>query len=245
MSALAAIFRIVLRVAIYPLVALACFADYAWSGAGQSTRRRVDWLQRVARRHAKWLGLRVRVRGEIPREGLVVCNHVSYLDIVGLSAAGAFSFVAKREVAGWPIFGKYARDGATIFVNREQRGAVGEVAEKMRGHLESGVPIVLFAEGTSTGGDRVLPFRSSLFEPVVQLDCALTACGLSYTVEGGVVADEVAYWRDMTLAPHLLNLLGKRSVTLEMHFGPCRRRTENRKTLARELQAEVSGLAGI
>lgn len=245
MMGMAGVLRAMLRVAVYPLVVLVCFGDYLLSGAGRSIRRRVDWLQRVAVRHAKWIGLRVEVHGEIPRRGLIVSNHVSYLDIVGLSALGAFAFVAKREVAGWPVFGAYARLGATIFVNREQRGAVADVVEAMRGHLQEDVPMVLFPEGTSTGGDTVLAFRSSLFDPVVKLGCPVTACGLRYTIQQGSVADEVAYWRDMTLAPHLLNLLSKGGLTLHVHFGAAHPPTLDRKALARTTHAEVGALAGV
>jgi hypothetical protein len=91
----------------------------------------------------------------------------------------------------------------------------------------------------------VLPFRSSLFDPVVKLACPITACGLRYTLENGNVADEVAYWRDMTLVPHLLNLLKKGGLTLHIHFGPSQLRTADRKTLAREMHEEVSALAGL
>lgn len=245
MSILGNLARGVMRSLVYPGVAAGSFLDYAASRAGATPHDRVLWLQRVARRHAKWINLRVRVHGEIPRAGLVVCNHISYLDIVGLSAAGAFAFVAKKEVAEWPLFGTYATLGATLYVNREQRGAVGDVAQQMRGHLEAGVPIVLFPEGTSTGGDTVLPFRSSLFDPVVKLACPVTACGLRYTIAEGSVPDEVAFWRDMSLAPHLLNLMGRRGVTLDIHFGPSQIRTADRKTLAREMHREVSQLAGL
>ncbi len=245
MSTLGNVARGVMRFCVYPGLATQCFAEYGLSGAGSTTRSRVDWLQKVAKRHAKWLGLRVRVHGEIPQAGLVVCNHISYMDIVGLSAAGAFAFVAKKQVAGWPIFGNYAKLGATLFVNREQRGAVGDVAQQMRGHLEAGVPIVLFPEGTSTGGDVVLPFRSSLFDPVVKLACPVTACGLRYTIEKGDVAEEVAFWRDMSLAPHLLKLMSRPGLTLDMHFGPSQIRTSDRKTLAREMHREVFTLAGL
>ena len=122
--------------------------------------------------------------------------------------------------------------------------AVAGAAEQMRSLLEAGVPVVLFPEGTSSDGSAVLPFRSSLFEPVVELACPVTACAHRYSVEEGSVADEVAYWGDMTLAPHLLNLLGKSGVTLDLHFGLSRPRNGDRKTLARELHAEVSTLLG-
>jgi 1-acyl-sn-glycerol-3-phosphate acyltransferase len=245
MSAVADVLRTLLRVAVYPPLALTTFSDYLLSGSPASLPRRVKWLRRCALLHAKWLGMRVRVHGTVPTNGLVVSNHVSYLDILGLSIAGSFAFIAKKEVSRWPIFGAYARMGATIFVDREQRSAVGSVAEEMGNHLQEGVPLVLFAEGTSTGGDVVLPFRSSLFEPVVKLGCPVTACGLRYTMKDGRVAEEIAYWRDMSFTPHIFNLFRKTGFTLDVHFGPQRPRSTDRKTLARELQAEVCALAGV
>jgi len=241
MTAAAAV-RATIRSILLPPLAAGCLGDFLFSGARRGLRERAAWLRRTARRHAKWIGLEIRVHGKPPAAGLIVANHVSYLDIVALSAVARCTFVSKKEVARWPLFGLYAKLGATIFVDRERRGAVAEVAGQMRTLLDAGVPVTLFPEGTSTGGEDVLPFRSSLFEPVVELGCPVTACALHYTLAGGSVADEVAYWRDMTLAPHLLNLLGKTGVTLDIRFGPSSHRTGERKTLARDLHAEVRTL---
>lgn len=234
--------RSAVRSLLLPPLAIGCLGDFFLSAASRSVRDRVLWLHRSSIRHAKWMGVRINVQGEIPRNGLIVANHVSYVDIVALSAVAACAFVSKKEVARWPLFGLYARLGATIFVDRERRSAVADVADEMRERLDAGVPLTLFPEGTSTDGCDVLPFRSSLFAPVVELGCPVTACALRYSLEGASVADEVAYWRDMTLAPHLLNLLGKTGVTLDIHFGPSSRRTGDRKTLARDLHAEVRTL---
>ena len=241
MAAAAAV-RATMRTMLLPPLAAGCLGDFIFSGARRSLPGRVDWLRRSSLRHAKWIGLQIRVHGEVPRAGLIVANHVSYLDIVALSSVARCAFVAKKEVASWPLFGLYARLGATIFVDRERRGAVAGAAGEMRERLDAGVPLTLFPEGTSTGGSDVLPFRSSLFEPVVELGCPVTACALRYSLEHGSVADEVAYWRDMTLAPHLLNLLGKSRVTLDIHFGPSSQRSGDRKTLARELHSEAAAL---
>jgi 1-acyl-sn-glycerol-3-phosphate acyltransferase len=245
MSAFAGFARTLCRVALYPPLALTAFGDYLFSGASASLRTRIQWLRRVARLHAKWLGMRVRVHGPVPTSGLIVANHLGYLDIVGLANAGEFSFISKHEVAAWPVFGAYARKGGTIFVNREQRSSVADVVTQMREHVAAGVPIVFFPEGTSTGGNTVLPFRSSLFEPVVQLGCPIAACGLRYSLPGGSVADEVAYWRDMSFGPHLFNLLRKTGLTLDVHFGPSHHRTSDRKALSREMHTEVRTLAGL
>ena len=242
MATAAAAVRATVRTMLLPPLAAGCLADYLCNGAPDDLPGRVAWLQRASRRHVKWIGVKIRIHGDVPHTGLIVANHVSYLDIVALSSVVRCAFVAKKEVASWPLFGLYARIGATIFVDRERRGAVAEVAEKMRTLLDAGVPVVLFPEGTSSDGSAVLPFRSSLFDPVLALGCPVTACALRYSLPGGSVADEVAYWRDMTLAPHLLNLLGKTGVTLDMHFGPSSHRTGDRKTLARDLHAEVRAL---
>ena len=234
--------RSAMRSLLLPPLAAGCLGDFLLSGAKRSLHDRIHWLHRSSVRHAKWIGVRIRIHGEIPRGGLIVANHVSYLDIVALSAVATCAFVSKKEVARWPLFGLYARLGATVFVDRERRSAVADVAGEMRERLDAGVPLTFFPEGTSTDGSDVLPFRSSLFEPVVELGCPVTACALHYSLEGGSVADEVAYWRDMTLAPHLLHLLGKNGVTLDIHFGPSSRRTGDRKTLARDLHAEVRTL---
>lgn len=244
MGALASIGRSVYRGMVYPAIPARSFVSYWLRRPRGNLRRQVEWLQRTALAHARWLNLKVRVHGDIPQAGLVACNHISYLDIVALSAAGQYAFVAKKEVGRWPLFGAYARLGATIFIDRERRGAVANVSDEIRGHLHAGIPLVLFPEGTSSDGTRVLPFRSSLLEPVVQLGCPVTPCGLRYTMPDGSVTEEVAYWGDMTLGPHLLNLIRKQGVTLDLHFGTPRHCSSDRKQLARELREEVAVLAG-
>jgi 1-acyl-sn-glycerol-3-phosphate acyltransferase len=234
--------RAVCRCLIYPGLVLVVWLDCLFSGARRSLPRRVAWLQRTAHRHARWMGLVVRVHGTPPAGGLIVANHVSYLDIVGLSIAARAAFVGKKQIERWPLFGAYARVGGTIFVDRERRAAVATVADQMRGHLDQGVPLVLFPEGTSTDGTGVLPFRTSLFEPVVALGVPLTACGLRYSATGDV-ATEVAYWGDLTLLPHMFGLLGKRHVYVDIHFGPSSIRPGDRKALAKALHAEVCSLA--
>ena len=245
MARLAGLGRAALRGMVYPAIPARSFLGYWIGRTGRDLKSRVEWLQRTAVAHARWVNLDIQIRGEIPSTGLVVCNHVSYLDIVALSAIGRYAFVAKKEVAGWPLFGAYARLGATIFVDRERRGAVADVSSEMGNHLTAGVPLVLFPEGTSTDGSRVLPFRSSLLEPVVQLDSPVATCGLRYTLEDGDPAEEVAYWGDMTLAPHLVNLLRKRGVRVELRFGSARKPSGDRKKLARELYEEVRTLVGV
>jgi lyso-ornithine lipid O-acyltransferase len=241
MNSVAGFARAAFRGITYPGIALRSFAEYEI--IPKAAPQQVAWLQRVAARHARWIGLDIRVTGQVPQSGIIVGNHISYLDIVALSAVGQFAFVAKKEVAGWPLFGRFARCGGTIFVDRERRGAVAEVARQMGDHLAQGVPVVLFPEGTSTDGTHVLPFRSSLLEPAVDFQVPVTPCGLRYAMTEGNVREEVAYWGEMTLAPHLLNLLRKRRVTVHLAFGEPLVSIPERKSLARVLHQEVCRLA--
>lgn len=109
-------------------------------------------------------GIRVKIIGTPIQDcgGLMVSNHSSYLDILALGGVARVSFVAKSEVAGWPLFGTFARLQRTVFVERERRSKTGESRDIMRERLLEGDVLVLFPEGTSDDGHRVLPFKSAL-----------------------------------------------------------------------------------
>lgn len=129
--------------------------------------------QPAARRFPHWyhrnvcriLGIRLHIEGAVAPNSpvLLVSNHTSWLDIPVLSAVAPVSFVAKSEVGRWPFVSALARLQRTVFIDRTKRVAVGETANEMAERLAQGDTLVLFAEGTSTDGNRVLPFKSSLF----------------------------------------------------------------------------------
>src|SRR5262249_27529991 len=145
----------------------------------------------------------------------------------------------KRDVATWPLFGWLARAAGTIFVDRERRLSSSKAVEVARKTVEGGSIVVLFPEGTSSDGSTVLPFKSALLESAVQLRSPITAASVDYALDDGSVADEVCYWRDMTLVPHLLNLLFKSEIRATYSFSPAKIRAGNRKEIARELRAEI------
>ena len=169
----------------------------------------------------------------------MVSNHLSYLDVVVLSSIGPCVFVAKRDVAAWPLFGWLARAAGTIFVDRERRLATADVVDLVREAVAGGSLVVLFPEGTSSDGSTVLPFKSALLESAVELRCSVAAAAIEYTLDKGSVADEVCYWRDMTLVPHLLNLFFKREIRSTCSFSLPRIRIGDRKEIARELREEI------
>ena len=125
-------------------------------------RRLPHWYHR---RVCRLIGLRLDIDGAVARGHpvLLISNHTSWLDIPVLSALAPVSFVAKKEVGTWPGVSALARLQRTVFVDRERRTAVGRTTNDMANRLAGGDNIVLFAEGTSSDGNRVLPFRTSLF----------------------------------------------------------------------------------
>jgi 1-acyl-sn-glycerol-3-phosphate acyltransferase len=105
--------------------------------------------------------------------------------------------------------------------------------------LQNNVLVILFPEGTSSGGQGVLPFKSSLLEPATQQTHSLSVGRIHYELDDGDPVEEVCYWRDMTLAPHLLNLLSKQGIRASVRLAAVRDGSTDRKELARQLHAEV------
>lgn len=110
------------------------------------------------------IGIRINVTGRMAEDEalLLASNHTSYFDIVVLGAAGNVSFVSKSEVADWPLFGLMAKLARTVFVERDRRAKTGQHRDMIQARLRDGDSLVLFPEGTSSDGNRVLPFKSAL-----------------------------------------------------------------------------------
>jgi len=174
---------------------------------------------------------------------LFVANHSSYLDIPVLGATLPASFVAKTEVASWPGFGILAKLQRTVFVDR-QRGTTGRQRDDIQARLEAGDNLILFPEGTSNDGNRVLPFRSALLSVAERSikGAALTVqpVSVSYTGLNGVPLGHglrplLAWYGDMTLGPHLWAFcrLGRVRVVVEFHPATTVEAYSSRKDLTR------------
>lgn len=200
---------------------------------------RAVWLHHSSRRHLRIFGYSADVAGPIPKTGLLVSNHLSYLDILAISATTPAVFVSKAEVKKWPLFGWLAALGGTVFIERARRTHVGAVNREIETALDEGVLVVVFPEGTSTNGDEVLPFRSSLLEPALAGNHPIATAWLHYETPGGDARQEVCYWGDHEFFPHLIHLLGKKSICATLRFGSFQRTTADRKELATQLRDAV------
>jgi 1-acyl-sn-glycerol-3-phosphate acyltransferase len=211
----------------------------AFARKDQKRLERAGWLSRSSRRHLKIFGYSARVFGDIPRRGLLFSNHLSYLDVLAISSITPAVFVSKAEVRRWPLFGWFATIAGTVFVERERRTHVGEVNREIETALAAGVLVVVFPEGTSSNGDEVLPFRTSLLEPAARGGEELAVGWLHYEVADGDARQEVCYWGDHAFFPHLLNMLNKKSIHATLRFQKFPRLTEDRKVLAGQLREAV------
>jgi 1-acyl-sn-glycerol-3-phosphate acyltransferase len=159
-------------------------------------------------------GLKKDLVGPWPPDGpcLHVANHVSWADILILGAATRTSFVAKREVRGWPVLGWLAAQHGTLFVDRGARTAVTQQRDEIVAAVRDGRQLTLFAEGTSSDGSAVLPFKSALFSAAYAGDLIVRPVTIAWVRVGGAeICDhnrrDIAWIEEMTLAPHLWRVL--------------------------------------
>lgn len=244
---------------------LRCAVALAWTGAliplqmlalRLSSRWQVVVPQMYHRGLSRILGMAVVVHGDIvtDRQTLFVANHMSYLDIVVFASVLRASFVAKSEVAGWPLFGLLAKLNRTVFVAREARRSRTEKSEMER-RLAAGDSLILFPEGTSNDGTHVLRFNSTFFAVAEQ-----QVDGRAVTVQPVAIAYSglnrlplrrsdrplFAWYGEMDMAGHLWRLAGLAESRVEVVFGePVTIESfRSRKDLARHCESVVADNVG-
>ena len=201
------------------------------------------------------IGLRVRRIGRptTARPVLFAVNHISYIDITVLGSLLPVSFIAKREVRAWPLFGWLARLQRSVFIDR-RAGSTREQRDSIAARLAAGDALVLFPEGTSSDGNRVLPFKSALFSVADGAGgSAVTVqpVSLAYTrLDGMPIGRRLrplfAWYGGMAMAPHLWTMIGLGTVEVVVEFHPPTTLAEcgSRKALARYCEERVAaGLA--
>ena len=210
------------------------------------------WHRMVAR----LIGLRIHVHGR-PAEGrplLIAANHVSWTDIMALGAVTDAHFIAKAEVAGWPVFGRLARLQRTVFVDRTRPRRAGEQAGEIAARLARGEPMVLFPEGTTSDGNTLLPFKSTLFAAAQmamgeESGAAIQPVAIVYTRLHGMPMSRrermrAAWIGEQTLVPHLADLVRRGGIGVAIHFGEpvAFGPGADRKAIARQAEERVRAM---
>jgi lyso-ornithine lipid O-acyltransferase len=201
------------------------------------------------------LRIRVRVVGNPVRDRAVlfVSNHVSWVDIVVIGSITPVAFVAKREVASWPLVGVTAKMQRTVFVDRGRRHQTGDAVSEIAKRVASGTSVVLFAEGTSSDGNRVLPFRSALLGAIedqsgggsiLMQPMAITYVGQHGLPMGRQHRPLVAWYGDLDFMPHIKAFIERGAVDALVTYGdpvPADRDMD-RKAMSKRLEGTVREL---
>jgi len=201
------------------------------------------------------LGFRIHQKGELTdkRPLVVASNHVSWTDISVIGSCCDVSFIAKAEMARWPVMGWLSKLQRTIFIERERRRTSGAQASEIARRLADGEAVVLFAEGTTGDGNMILPFKSTLFGAATMAlqDGAvdkvyIQPLAIAYTRLQGMPMGRrdrpLASWiGDTALAPHAAALLSAGAVDVELHFGEAVAfdAGDNRKDATHQAESEV------
>ncbi|MBV9928191.1 MAG: 1-acyl-sn-glycerol-3-phosphate acyltransferase [Acidobacteria bacterium] len=241
--------RALVRLAALCLTTAALYA--AWAAgtvplyvSKQARRRWRGLLFRLwGRAAARCVGMRLDARGVAPRPPfLLVVNHLGYADVVALAASCECVFVAKKEVAAWPVVGRLCRSTGTIFTDRRSRRDIPRALSLIESALDDGVGVVLFAEGTSTRGAGVLPFKSPLLEAAARRGLPVHYASLSYSAPPGEprADSSVCWWGDMTFPRHFFGLLKLKMFSAGLVFGEEAIIEADRKALAGKLRAAVA-----
>jgi len=213
-----------------------------WQGAAQWDRTISRWSAKLLR----ILGVRLTIRRATQHmdSGLLVANHISWLDIFVIYAAQRVHFVSKAEVRRWPVAGWLACKGGTLFIERARKSDTARINREMRAILEQGSWVAVFPEGTSSDGRQIRRFLPSLLQPAVDLNAPAIPAALRYCRPDGSHCDAANYIDKMSLAESLWRVAGEAEIHAELEFGAVQRGTD-RRALALATQTEVARLLGV
>jgi 1-acyl-sn-glycerol-3-phosphate acyltransferase len=209
----------------------------------QRDRAIMAWAQRLL----KVLGVRAQIDAppSLPGGALLVCNHVSWLDIYLIHAAQRVHFVSKSEVRAWPVAGWLAHKTGTLFLERGRRADTARINAEMRALMQAGAWVAVFPEGTTSDGRALRRFQPSLLQPAVELDCAIVPAALRYRTLAGEYSAAPAYIDEMSLWQSFRKIVSEPGLVAELHFGEPILPDRHRRELAAQAEQSVANLLGL
>lgn len=237
------------RLAVFTAWTSYCYAAYLVSRllvptAAEKRARAVTWTHRWLHRGIGLLGIRATLRGVVPQfPALITPNHLGYLDILAMGSVCPVVFVSKADVRAWPVVGHLFNVSEHIGITRSDRRGLAGVNAAISERLADGLSVCVFLEGTSSGGDGLLPFHASLIQPAVDTGVPIVPVAMKWESddERVQVSEDVAYWRpEHAFAPHAWRLLGLRGVKVTLNFGEAfASAASDRKALAARARQRV------
>lgn len=194
-----------LRLGLHLAEGLATVAlAYRWMSPARQRRTKQVWSARML----GILGINLDFQGNRPPDGgLLVANHVSWIDIFVINAITPAAFVSKDDVLDWPLIGWLAARNETLFLRRGSRAHAIALNTEITRRLTDGRLVAVFPEGTTTDGRAVLPFHAALFQPAIDAGAPACPVALSYHLPDGRPCDAPAYIDDITLGQCIAAML--------------------------------------
>jgi 1-acyl-sn-glycerol-3-phosphate acyltransferase len=207
-------------------------------GPTERQARIQDWSAALLRH----LGVQLSVIGQPqPGAGLLVANHVSWLDITAIhSTCARARFVSKADVLKWPLLGWLIRQGGTLFIERERKRDAMRVVHEMAAAMQAGDLVAVFPEGTTGQGPQVLPFHANLLQAAIAAQMPVQPVVLRYCQPGQPFAEAAVYVGDTSLAQSLWWIACARGLAVEVRFLPPQEVASlDRRALAERLRAAI------
>ncbi|MDA1028565.1 MAG: lysophospholipid acyltransferase family protein [Bacteroidetes bacterium] len=206
---------------------------------------RIRWRQFMTKNWARItlriLNIKMTTSGYPPKPPFcLISNHLSYLDAVLFQAQTGCVLVSKSEVANWPFIGILSKLVGTIFIDRNRSQDVLRVNEKLEKAIQEGEGIVFFPEGTTTDGQAVGPFKSSLLHGFAMSAYPVHFAAVSYSTPFADASSALCWWNDVSFVHHFWSVLKIKSSSAFLRFGPTPIVDSDRKNLANELKKKVS-----
>jgi 1-acyl-sn-glycerol-3-phosphate acyltransferase len=187
-------------------------------------RTRAAITQAWSAKMLRILNIVLAVHGARPEEDarqiVLVANHVSWLDIFVINSAHPSRFIAKSEIRDWPIAGWLCDRAGTLFVRRAKRSDTSRINAEIHDALALGDTVALFPEGTTTRGDRLLKFHTSLFEPAVANEAHVAPAAVRYRLLDGERAECAVFIGETTFGQSIGNIIAQRKMIAEITFAP-------------------------
>jgi 1-acyl-sn-glycerol-3-phosphate acyltransferase len=203
-------------------------------------------IRRWSRRLLHLMSVEIRIDGALAHPNvLVVANHVSWLDIFALHAVGPVRFIAKSEIARWPLIGRLVRGVGTLFIERARRHDTHRVNREVAAALAEGDIVAVFPEGTVTDGTKLLPFTGTLLQPIIESAGYVQPVAIRYRTRTGDISRAPAY-DDVTFLHSFWRICGERAIVAELHASePIAACGKHRRELAREAEVAVRAALGL
>jgi 1-acyl-sn-glycerol-3-phosphate acyltransferase len=234
---------------------LVAYAVQVLAGGALDLLRRIHGIRRPAyafrsrvlrvwaRALVRVLAVRVTASGTPPAGPFfLVSNHLGYLDVIVLGSQVPCVFVARGDLASWPLAGRLTRSAGTVFIDRGNKRDIPRAIGRIADVLADGAGVLVFPEGTSSGGAGVLPFRASLLDVPARDGIPVSWAAVSYEATPGEPPPHrtVCWWGGMPFGSHALALLGLREIRATIAWGDAPIVDLDRKILAARLHEAVA-----